>query len=453
MTVGPLELASDVLELATGEAQVTVVHERALTSRFARSSPTQATEVDAYSVHVLSVVDGHTGGASAATLDRDALAAAARHARAAAEAAARGGAGTYPGLPDAVPAPPAAGDDPETARLDPTAAGAALATAFAGAAEHGLEAYGIWTAGAVQTAIAATTGLRCEDRVTDAFMKVVCIDDAGRSGYAAGSATRVAGIDAAALTASAASKVRTDEPATLGPGAYPVVLDHDAVGVMLDMLGWVAFDGLAHAEGRGALVGRLGTRVAAPAITLTDAPQHPQTIPHAFDFEGVPKADVPLIQDGVARRVVHDTRSAALAGGGARSTGHALAPGGAPGGPGPTNLVLAGGTAASVDELAAPIERGIYVTRLWYLNVVHERTATLTGVTRDGTFLIEDGRIARPLRDVRFTDSALRLLDATEALTETQRLASEGEFYGTRFAAGVVCPALRASEFRITGGR
>jgi predicted Zn-dependent protease len=177
------------------------------------------------------------------------------------------------------------------------------------------------------------------------------------------------------------------------------------------------------------------------------------TLPRAFDQEGVPKAPLALIKDGIARHVVHDTRTAALAGDGARSTGHALAPGGSPHGAAPTNLVLGGGTAADVDDLAAPIERGIYVTRLWYLNVVHERTATLTGVTRDGTFLIEDGRISRPLRDVRFTDSALRLLEATEALTRTQRLVSEGEFYGTRFAAGVACPAVRASEFRITGGR
>ena len=105
-----------------------------------------------------------------------------------------------------------------------------------------------------------------------------------------------------------------------------------------------------------------------------------------------------------------------------------------------------------MDELAAPIERGIYITRLWYLNVVHERSALLTGVSREGTFLVEDGRIVRPLRDVRFTDSVLRILAATEALTSAQRLVSEAEFYGTRFASGTVAPALRADGFRITGG-
>jgi predicted Zn-dependent protease len=250
----------------------------------------------------------------------------------------------------------------------------------------------------------------------------------------------------------AAAMVVGGEPARVAPGEYPVVLEPDAVGTILDMLASSAFNGLAHAEERGALTGRLGTRVAASCINLADSPRFTGTLPRAFDAEGVPKAPLPLVQDGVAHRVVHDTRSAAQAGGGARSTGHALEPGGAIDGPAPTNLVLIGGGAADAAELAAPIERGLYVTRLWYVNLVHERSALLTGVTRDGTFLIEDGRITRPARDVRFTDSGLRLLDATEALTGGQRLVSEGEFYGTRFATGVVCPALRAQGFRITGG-
>ena len=147
---------------------------------------------------------------------------------------------------------------------------------------------------------------------------------------------------------------------------------------------------------------------------------------------------------------MHDRRSAARAGGGTRSTGHALAPGGSPHGPVPTNLVLIGGGAADERELAAPIEHGLYVTRLWYVNPVHERSALLTGTTRDGTFLIEDGEITRPAQDVRFTDSILRVLEGTQALTAQQRLVSEADFYGRRFAFGVVCPALRAAGLRVT---
>jgi predicted Zn-dependent protease len=218
---------------------------------------------------------------------------------------------------------------------------------------------------------------------------------------------------------------------------------------LLDFLGYVAFNGLAHSEGRGALADRLGTAVAAETIALRDDPFGPGTLPRAFDAEGTPKAPLELITGGTATAVAYDIATAARAG--TASTGHALAPGGSPYGAQPTNLVLAGGDAADEAELIAGVRRGLYVTRLWYVNVVHERSALLTGMTRDGTFWIEDGAIAGPARDVRFTDSPLRLLAAARALTRDVRLVSEAEFYGTRFAAGVVCPALLADGFAVSG--
>jgi predicted Zn-dependent protease len=293
------------------------------------------------------------------------------------------------------------GFDDDTARLDPERAAAALRDAFAVAGDHALEAFGVWTAGDVHTAIAATTGVHVHDRVSDAFMKVVCRDPDGRSGYAVAAAPAAASIDPAALARRAASKVAPEPLAELAPGSYPVVLEPEAVGLLLEFLAALAHNGLAHAEGRGALAGRLGTRVASPAVSLDDSPASPLTLPRAFDMEGVPKAPIALISAGVARHVVHDLSSAAAAGDGARSTGHAMQPGGSPWGPSPTNLVLHGGTAADAEQLASTIERGIYVTRLWYVNAVREKETLLTGMTRDGTFLIEDGRISRPLRDVR----------------------------------------------------
>ena len=453
MSEAPLETAERALALAgAGDFQVTVVRERSLMSRFARSAPTQATEVDDTSVEILVVRDGHTALASTNRLDDDALQATARRADAAARASAVAGPGGYPGLAGPAPEPPAHdGFDADTARLDPAVAGGALRTAFAIAAEHGLEAFGTWTAGAVRTAIASTTGVRLDEEVTDAFMKVICRAPDGRSGFASATAQAAAGIDPATVGRRAASKVSGEPLAELGPGSYPVVLEPEAVAVLLEFLGALALNGLTHVEDRGALSGRLGTRVAAPAIDLADLPSSPRTLPRGFDLEGVPKAPLQLIRDGVAEAVVHDRRSAALAGGATRSTGHAMQPGGSPFGPVPTNLVLRGGDAAGVAELAAPIERGIYVTRVWYVNAVREKETLMTGMTREGTFLIEDGAIARPLRDVRFTDSILRLLEATEALTTEQRLVSEGEFYGRRFAQGAVCPALRADGFRVTG--
>jgi PmbA protein len=445
-----LGLAERTLALCEGEVQVTVTRERSLLSRFARSRPTQATAIDDITVAIVVLRDGQTGSAETNLTEDDALRATFARADAAARAAAAAGPGDHPGLPD----PPAGyrshdGWDAVTAELDPARAGAALERSFAVAQQHGVEAFGIWTAGEVEEAIASSTGLRARDLVTDAYMKVICRDGAGRSGWGAAGGRGIDAIDAGALAERAAAKVPRSEPAELGPGEYPVVLEPEAVGDLLQFLGTLAFNGLAHVEGRGALEGRLGTRVAAPVINLADSPRVPATLPRAFDQEGIPKAPLPLIQDGVAHAVCHDLRSAKLAG--AETTGHAIEPGGSAFGAIPTNLVLAGGGAADSAELAAPIERGLYVTRTWYINPVHPKQTLLTGTTRDGTYLIEDGQITRPVRDVRFTDSVLRILEATEALTSTQRFVSAADFYGRRYASGVVCPALRAQGFRITG--
>ncbi len=393
------------------------------------------------------VRDGHVGRASTNDDDPDSLTACGRRADAAAVAAARAaGAGGYPGFP--APAELRAALGEESSPADPAAGGRALAAVFEVADGAGVEAHGVWTTAEVETAVASTSGTRVAESLGDAFMKVICSAPSGRSGYDACTARSADDLDARGLAEVAARKaVHPGEPAALSPGEYPVVFEHHAVGILLEMLGATAFDGMAHAEGRGALSERLGTVVASPGVNLADSPRLPATLPRRFDAEGVPKAPLPLIQDGVAHRVVHDTRSAAVAA--ASSTGHARVPGGGPG-PRPTNLMLVGGGAADDSELCAPIERGVYVTRLWYANVVRPKETLVTAMTRDGTFLIEDGRVTRPLADVRLTDSVLGILARTEALSSRPRLTSEGEFYGRRFASGVVCPGIRAGGVRLS---
>jgi PmbA protein len=449
------ELARSAVERAGPDALAFVTRERSLLLRFAANRPTQSTAIDDVTVELALVRNGHVGRATTNALDDESLAACARRAAAVAEAAAAAGDGAFAGFPDPLNAALHHGHDLETARLDPEPGGAALASAFEVARDAGLEAHGIWTAAEEERAVATSGGATTAERTTDAFMKVICIApdgdrSAGRSGYAAETAVAAAHIDARALAGRAAAKAAAaGEVAELEPGEYPVVFEPHAVGWLCDLLAVTAFNGLAHAEGRGALAGRLGQVVAAPAINLSDSPRFSGTLPRGFDAEGVSKAPLPLIQDGVAHGVAHDLRSAALAG--AHSTGHALAPGGHPQGPHPTNLVLAGGGAAGEEELCSEIERGIYVTRLWYANVVRPKETLITAVTRDGTFLIEDGRITRPLRDLRLTDSVLGILSRTRSLTRGQKLTSDGEFYGRRFASGVVCPALLAGAVRFTG--
>jgi predicted Zn-dependent protease len=439
------------------EALALVTRERSLLLRFADTRPTQATAVDDVTVEIAALVDGQLGRALTNETHADALrdcgARAATAARAAAHTATSS---AYPGFPGAGAARPHRGHDARTAELDPALGGAALAETFAVAEHHGVAAHGIWTAAETERAIATSgrpggagpTG--AIDRSTDALMKVICVAPSGRSGYATAMGVGVSALSPGRLAETAAAKALVaGEVAELPPGEYPVVLEPRAVGCLLELLGATALDGLAHAEGRGAFVDRLGDLVAAPAINLADSPFFRATLPRAFDAEGTPKRPLPLIQDGVARAVVHDVRSAALAG--ASSTGHAVEPGGGLEGPRPLNLVLAGGGAADLDELCAPIERGVYVTRFWYENVVRPKETLVTAVTRDGTFLIEDGRVSRPLRDLRITDTLLRILSRVQALTAQQRLTSEGDFYARRNAYGAVAPALRAGALRFNG--
>jgi PmbA protein len=457
--VRAFELAQRAAAAMRGDALAHVTRERSLMLRFADGRPTQATAVDDLSVELAVVRDGHVGRTVVNEVGGEALAEGARRAEVAAEAAAAASRpGVHPGFGGAASTSGRAeagqrghpGHDPATAALDPSTGGEALRAAFAVAERHGLSAHGIWSAAEEERAVATSSGRAVLDHTTDAFMKVICIAPGGRSGYASGTAVAAGALEPERLAERAAAKAAAaGEPAELPPGEYPVVMEPHAVGLLVDLLGDTALNGLAHAEGRSALTGRLGRAVTAAAVNLADSPRAAATLPRAFDAEGVPKRPIPLIEDGVTRAVVHDRRSAALAG--TESTGHATAPGGHPQGPRPVNLVLAGGGAADLDELCAPVERGIYVTRLWYANVVRPTETLITAVTRDGTFLIEDGRVTRPLRDLRITDSVLGILARVSALTSWQELTSDGEFYGRRFAYGVVCPGLRAGAVRFTG--
>ena len=454
MSETALELAERALATAPPGARVqaTVSQERSLLLRFARSHPTQATAIDDTGVEVTAFADGHVGAATTNRTGPDVLRACARAAvRSVEEAARAGGTGdaNHPGPPAPAPVRTHDGYDADTTRLDPGTGSAALQAAFAVAERTAVEAHGVWTAAEVTTAIASSTGLRVVDRVTDALVKVTALARGGRSGYAVETAVAADTLDPGGVAERAAAKATAaGTPARLGPGEYPVVFEIPAVGELLAWLGLTGFSGLAYAEGRSALCERLGTRVAAAAVNLSDSPRFPGTLPRSFDFEGVPKMPLPLIQDGVAHRVVHDSRSGAMLG--VPSTGHALAPGGGPYGPLPTNLVLVGGGAADAAELCAPVERGVYVTRLWYTNAVRPRESLITGVTRDGTFLIEGGRVTCPLEDLRLTDSVLGIFDRIQALGARPLLTSDGEFYGRRFASGAVCPPMRVGAVRFT---
>ena len=160
-------------------------------------------------------------------------------------------------------------------------------------------------------------------------------------------------------------------------------------------------NGLGFLEERSFFAGRIGERAFDPKVTIVDDALDPRGLPRSFDFEGTPKQRTPLVEEGVIRGPVWDRATAARAG--RESTGHALPAGSRAYGAVPTNLVLSPGEAESTDELAELVGDGIYVTRLHYLSVVNQREGVITGMTRDGTFRIRDGKVAEPLVNLRFT--------------------------------------------------
>ena len=219
---------------------------------------------------------------------------------------------------------------------------------------------------------------------------------------------------------------------------------------MLQYFAWDSFGALGLLEERSYFAGRLGERVFDEKVTLYDDALDPRGLPKAFDFEGVPKQRVTLVEQGVARGVVWDRRSAKRAGGDARGTGHAPPVGLESYGPLPFSLSMNGGD-SSVDDLVAATGDGIYITRVHYLGIVNPREGVLTGMTRDGTFRIRDGKIAEPLVNLRFTVAVPDVLADVPALARDVTLVNQSDFYGERYPIGVLVPALATAHFNVTG--
>jgi len=442
-----LELAERAWRLARAdEAEALVLSERSGLARFAGSQVHQPTLIENESVLLRVVRDGRVGTAATNRTDTDGLAAAARRAEEAADAAPRdeGFAGLAP------PAPGAAVDayDAETAAL--TAADQSSLAWTAIEAARGIGLYGYFTSGVSAVAVASSTGLAVAQELTDASL-VALAASADESGWAETSAWRVGDLDVAATAREAVGTARRTKGATEAPaGTYRAVLEPYAFSELLATFAWSSLNGLAVLEGRSYLAGRDGEQAFSPAFTLTDDGSDPEGLPKSFDFEGTPKRPVTIVDQGVVRDVVWDRRSAKQAGDGKISTGHAL-PAPAQGyGPVPMNLRVDAGD-ATFDELVEAVDDGIYVTRLHYLGVVDEREGIITGMTRDGTFRIRDGKIAEPLVNLRFTTSVPALVHDLLGLTREQRLVNTADYYDERYPTAALVPGVATETFTVVG--
>src|SRR5205823_9988098 len=310
---------------------------------------------------------------------------------------------------------------------------------------------GFFTSAVSELAIVSSTGLEAEQQMTDAATLVVAADS-GCSGYAEATAWRAGTIDPAAVAREAAEKAsQTNGAREIEPGSYAAVLEPYAFADLLQYFSYDSFGALGLLEERGYFAGRLGERVFDKRISIVDDSLDSHGLPKSFDFEGSPKRRVELVTEGVARGVVWDRRTAKRARDGASTTGHAPPQDISDWGPLPSALSVAGGEAESTEELVEQIGDGLYITRLHYLGVVHPREGVITGMTRDGTFRVRNGRIAEPLVNLRFTVSVPELLREVHGLTREVALVNASNFYGERYPYGALVPALATERFNVTG--
>lgn len=329
-----------------------------------------------------------------------------------------------------------------TAEFTPQQRAKAVAMIVKLTEQNGIIASGAISTETMEIIIVNSMGVNAHQRGTSADLNLIVSSDDGASGYANYLTRDVTQIDIVALTEQAIDKcLQGKDPITIEPGEYVTILEPYAVGTFVSFLGYLGMGALALQERRSFMVDKLGKQITGDNITIWDDGLNPQGMPMPFDFEGVAKEKVSLIEKGVAKGVVYDSYTAGRQPE-KRSTGHAL-PAPNSSGPMPLHLFMERGD-SSLAEMIASTERGIYVTRFHYTNPVEPMSTTITGLTRDGTFLIEEGRITSSLGTLRFTDSILKALSHVSQISKETALV--GSFFG-----GSRVPALKTDRLRFSG--
>lgn len=433
-------LSERVMEMSGAPATEVIIsgRDQALT-RFANGEIHQNVAERNSAVRVRVIEAGRTGVAGTNQLDDTSLQEAVARARDAARL--QPPRGDLPGLvgpSDIAPLP----IDPETAGATPEVRADMVGEVCRQADAQGVRAFGALSTGRFTYTVANSRGLFLHTPRTLTTLRVVTMSDGG-TGYADRCSTRLADIDARGAGAEAIEKALSTVGAEpIEPGEYPVVLQEYAVAEILFYLAYIGFGGLAVEEARTFM--RPGERITGPRVNIWDDGNDPGGLPMPFDFEGTPKQRVDLVREGVAVGLVYDLAEASRAG--MAPTGHGLAAPN-PFGSYASNLFMGGGDASRREDLLAGIKRGVWVTRLHYLGVVNPRRGSLTGMTRDGTFLIEDGRITRPIKDMRFTQVIPAAFEGITGMTRDTMLLGSDDY---DWVSGARVPAVALERFNFT---
>ncbi len=305
-----------------------------------------------------------------------------------------------------------------------------------GAKAKGFQAAGAHSTSVREMGVANTLGVRAYGASTAADLTCVILSDEG-SGYAQGSSRDIAKIDAASIAREAIERCAMNKSQeSVEPGEYVVLLEPYAAAELVSNLASLGLSARMYQDGQSFLSGNMGKDLMSPAVTIWDDGLDPDGAPFPFDIEGQPKKRVSLIDKGRGVGVVYDS-FAAFREGLKESTGHAGGYGSSP-----ANVFVAPGE-RSREELLKSISRGVLVTRFHYVRSVHSQKTIITGMTRDGTFLIQDGKIRSAVKNLRFTQSVVGCLAAAREFSKERRLLGVDR--------SVVTPAMLLEKFNFTG--
>jgi predicted Zn-dependent protease len=431
----PTGVCDTILELVgdRAEAIVSTTSGSSALTRFANSSIHQNVAEDALSVFVKLIVDGRAASASTTQTDGAALRTVVDRVLDAARL--RPPDPDWPGL--APPAPilnTVEHWDDATASADPTTR-AEVVRAFVDAGSD-LEAAGYCSTSGLHYALANSAGLRLSGRHSAATINGIH-RTASSDASATQTSTKVAELDGAAAGTEAADVARASRDAIeVEPGNYEVVLSQPCLANMLQFLAYAGFNAKAHADGTSFV--HLGEQQFDTAVSIWDDATDPRTLGLPFDNEGTPKARVDLVRDGVTTSLVHDRRTARKAG--AVSTGHSVGQEAA--GAYPANLFFGAGVGSRAD-LIANVGRGLLVCDFWYTRILDPRTQVVTGLTRNGVFLIEDGKVGAAVKNMRFTQSFVAALGPGKV---------RGIAGDAKLVNGMHIPSVHLAGWNFTGG-
>lgn len=430
-------IAERVLKLsAADETEVEIGATTDALTRFANNTIHQNVAEETVSISVRAVVDGRTARATTNKTDDDSL----RRAAEAATSLAR----NEPRSPDLLPMLRAAKYQkvarffPATANATPQDRAHAVKRVCEMADKTKQTAAGIFSSGFSRFVLANSKGLFAQYEQTRAEFSVTILEQ-NSSGWAKENSPDIRAIDPDELAARASRKCADSRnPREVPAGQYTAILEPPAV---LDLVGFLFYDfaGTAVLDKRSCFTGRMGKKLLGDNISVWDDAYHPLQTGAPFDGEGVPRQKITLVDKGVPKNLVYARATAKKMQ--ARPTGHGFS---LPNeyGEAPMNLVFAGGN-KSVEEMVRSTERGILVTRLWYIREVDPYEKILTGMTRDGTFLVENGRVAGGVRNFRFNQSVLEMLANVEMLGVPVRAAGEESFE-------MVVPAMKVRDFHFS---